>query len=330
LKQFTIALELENKAAGPANIPAIPYLFDRVEVLAEGGNVQIARYEPMHLYAPFRHVEGPAFDLNYKLALFPPADFSMAVGAKASYFVPILNCPFGRNEAYLGHIKSDIFIRVWFVGASRFPTGNIPTLTKLSVIAEQDVYAPHERMQLHERALSQSLDLRFGRPNFQSMVETLAPNTRYSFVLTAVQGIVSELIITIRNANPTGFSAYSFRGWQSYELLDGSGASLTGGMPVTSDYQRSIVDASRQSSGALDALSGMLGSKNTPLVIEFGSAKSDLLTGSITGYVPFSGTERLIITTESTLTPGSYEIRVEYLSVARVNITNGHITVLPS
>lgn len=74
----------------------------------------------------------------------------------------------------------------------------------------------------------------------------------------------------------------------------------------------------------------MLGSKNTPLVIEFGSAKSDLLTGSITGYVPFSGTERLIITTESTLTPGSYEIRVEYLSVARVNITNGHITVLPS
>jgi hypothetical protein len=330
VKQWTIALEVENKTAGALHMPVIPYLFDRVEVLAEGGNVQIARWEPMHLYAPFRHVEGTTWDLNYKGALIP-APMTLNGGDRGTYYVPILGDVFARNEAYLGHLKSDLYIRVWFVGASRFPSSlYIPTLTALSCIVEQDLYAPHDRMQLHERAVSSSIDYRFGRPNFQSIIENLAPSTRYSFALTAVQGVVSELIVSIRYANSNGFAAYSFRGWSSYELLDGSGASLTGGMPITYAYQRTIVDAARQSSGALDALGAGLVGATAPLIIEFGNAKADLMTGTLTGYVPFSGQERLVITTDASLVAGSYEVRIEYLSVARVNVDRGRISVLPS
>ena len=57
VKNFTIALELENKSGGEASLPVIPYLFDRVQVLAEGGNCEIARWEPAQLLWPFRHVQ---------------------------------------------------------------------------------------------------------------------------------------------------------------------------------------------------------------------------------------------------------------------------------
>ena len=139
-------------------------------------------------------------------------------------------------------------------------------------------------------------------------------------------GVVTEMIITIRAAAASGVAVYVYKPWASYELLDGAGASLTGGMPITHSYQRSIIDASRQSSGAIDALS----QPSYPIVVEFGSAKADFLHGSITGYITFTGSERLVIVTEGTLTPGSYEIRIEYLAAARVNVNAGRISVLPS
>ena len=204
-----------------------------MEVLTEGGNCQLAQWEPAQLLWPFRHVEGVSWDLNWKAAMFPGNNGAMGNGWKYTYHVPILGDCFARNEAYLGHLKSDLYFRIWFVGASRFPNAFIPTLNSLSVIVEQDQYAPHERMQLHDRGLSQSLDYRFGRPGFQSIVENLAPSTRYSFVLTAVQGCVTELIVSIRPANSGWFNAYAYKSWASFELLDGSGASMTGGMPIT-------------------------------------------------------------------------------------------------
>jgi hypothetical protein len=181
-------------------------------------------------------------------------------------------------------------------------------------------------MQLHDRAISQSLDYRFGRPGFQSISETLAPNTRYSFQLSAVMGLLTEMIITIRASGAVGSGAYAYRPWVSYELLDGGGASLSGGMPITAAYQKYVVDASRQSSGAIDTLSPL----SSPIVIEFGNAKADFIHGSVTGYIPFSGTERLVINTDGSIPPGAYEIRIEYLAVARVNIDRGRISVLPS
>jgi hypothetical protein len=325
-----IALECENKTVdGNIGMPAaIPYLFDRVEVLCEGGNVQLARYEPFQLWAPFRHVDGNTWDLNYKLAMTPVGGILQKYAGPTTYYIPILGDCFCRNSAYLGHLKSDLFVRVWFKGPSAFTSlvGPPPTLNSLSVIVEQDQHCPEERFKLHERAISQSIDYRHGRPGFQSISETLSPNTRYSFPLTAIQGVVSELIVTIRASGASGANAYAFKPWASYELLDGSGASITGGMPITYAYQKTIIDAGRQSSGAID----MLSQPSYPIVIEFGDAKADFLTGSITGYITFCGQERLVITTEGTLAAGAYEIRIEYLSVARVNINQGRITVLPS
>ena len=134
------------------------------------------------------------------------------------------------------------------------------------------------------------------------------------------------MIITIRQANASGAYAYSFRPWHSYELLDSGGASLTGGMPITAGYQKTIVDGQRQNSGAIDLLSP----ESHPIIVEFGSARADFLHGSLTGYITFSGMERLVLVTDAALTAGSYEVRIEYLAAARVNVNGGRISVLPS
>ena len=134
------------------------------------------------------------------------------------------------------------------------------------------------------------------------------------------------MIITIRPANASSAFAYSFRPWHSYELLDSGGASLTGGMPIVASYQKTIVDGQRQNSGAIDLLSP----ESHAIIVEFGSARADFLHGSLSGYVCFNGQERLILVTDTTITPGNYEVRIEYLACARVNLTAGRIAVLPS
>ena len=67
-----------------------------------------------------------------------------------------------------------------------------------------------------------------------------------------------------------------------------------------------------------------------PIILEFGDARVDFQHNTITGYLTFDGTQRLIITTDSALVAGSYEVKIEYLAVARLNINQGKITVLPS
>lgn len=330
VKGMTLQLELENEGGvavtiggGVRNV----FLFDRIELVAEGGNTQIARWEPTQLVWPFRHVNGSSWDKNWTNAFGPT---QIAAGAVGIILAPILNEVFSRNEAYLGHLRSDMYLRVWFKGASAFDWGfaGPPKLRSLSAIIEQDGYAPEDRWRLHEQRLSQSVDYRFGRPGFQSVVENLGPNQRYTVMLTAVQGLVTEMVVTIRAAGATANQAWNFKPWASYELLDSSGASLLGGMPITKAYQNYVIEAERQVSGAIDNLS----TASLPIVIEFGDARADFQHGSLTGYICFTGNERLVITTDSSYsaTPTPYEIRVEYLAAARVNVDRGRVSVFPS
>ena len=66
------------------------------------------------------------------------------------------------------------------------------------------------------------------------------------------------------------------------------------------------------------------------LVIEFGHSKANYEHGCLTGYIPFSGSEQLALTMPSNFTAGSYEVRIEYLAAARLNISKGQVSVHPS
>ena len=115
----------------------------------------------------------------------------------------------------------------------------------------------------------------------------------------------------------------------SWELLDGSGANIVGGSAIKEDYQVDVKASRKQQSRAL-YLMRLPPINDNVLVIEFGSSKDNYEHGCLTGYVPFSGSEQLALTMPSNFTAGSYEIRVEYLAAARMNISKGQVSIYPS
>ena len=102
-----------------------------------------------------------------------------------------------------------------------------------------------------------------------------------------------------------------------------------GGSAVSELYTTTVKAARSQQSRALFWFK-VGPSNDNVLVIEFGSSKDNYHNGCLTGYIPFSGNEQLALTMPSDFVAGSYEIRVEYLAAARMNISKGQVSVHPS
>ena len=336
----TLELKLSNDTPHTIAMPPNAYtMLDRVEVLAEGGNQVIARYESSALMFPFRHIDALSYERyahGFESAGIGVLPGYLVAAEERSLYLPILAHPLATNHVYGGAIKSDMYVRVWFRGTTAFPSfqpsvspetqaanSSIPTLKSLNVVISQDHVDDEARRSLQSRALKERLDFRFQRPGYQSMTEQLNPSQRYSWQLTAIHGLVSELIIMIRDpsSQPGGFYT---RGASSVELLDSSGTSVLGGGALPLGLLEMDM-ASRQSSRAL-----VFNGSPNPIVLEFGSARDDLQHGTISGYVPMNGSYQLALTTDADLTAGVYEIVVYYLAAACMSIENGQISVRPS
>ena len=116
----------------------------------------------------------------------------------------------------------------------------------------------------------------------------------------------------------------------SYEILDGSGANVNGGGPIASDYHILVKGSRKANSRSLDA--HLLGSPHSERVIfwEAGDSKANQEAGVVTGYLPMDGSYQVAITTPADLQARDYEIRIEFLTCARLNINTGTCTVHPS
>ena len=246
------------------------------------------------------------------------------------YYVPITDCVLATNKIFAGGLRSDLYVRCWFRGPSSFilsPTGTMPALKTLNVILTQDALSPRERQQMMYRYQSESLDFRYQRPSFQSMRATLGPSQRYQWQLSAVMGLVTEMIITVvGNNNPAG-SRNNFMQIASYEILDSSGANVVGGSAIKEDYATLVKAARKAQSRAMFACCG---ETDNAIVVEFGDSKSNQESGIVSGYLPMEGIYQLAISTTPTWVAGDYEVRVEYLACARLNVNRGVLSVHPS
>ena len=116
----------------------------------------------------------------------------------------------------------------------------------------------------------------------------------------------------------------------SYEILDGSGANIVGGGPIASDYHLLVKGSRKANSRSLDT--NLLGSPHSERVIfwEAGDSKANMEAGVVTGYLVGDGSLQLAISTPADLQARDYEIRVEFLTCARLNVTRGTCSVFPS
>ena len=311
-------------------------LIERVELLAESGSTLISRTESTQLLSEFRYMDVSQADLLRQASDLggeggvdislntPPA--SWADGESRTAYVPLFNA-LTQNNVFCGGLSADLYVRVWFRGVTAWqsaPNG-APTLQSMSLIVRQDNLARPEHSQLLQRYRSETLDFRFMRPSFQSVTESLAPGQRYQFMLTAVHGLISDLSIAVRAANSTGTNLIGgFRALTSLELLDSSGANIIGGSALPAEYIRKIKGAVQAGNPDQESLPPSL------YFLEFGSTRANREHGTLTGYIVGDGALQLAFTTPSFLSPGTYEIRIEYNAAARMRVAGGAITVFPS
>jgi len=327
---ITIHLQIENHDGIQVFLPAYTqFLFDRVEALADGGNNLIARWEPEQLLHPFRHVSQQALAHSWNPGFHNEG--VLPVGGVVDRFIPLLSHPFVTSHVHGGALRSDSYIRLWFKGASAIFFGPIgehtpPTLKLAEIIVSANNMAPQDNMRLLKDYSMAPRDYRFGRPGLQSFTGSLHPSQRYEWQLSAVQGLVTEMIVNIRPSFASGSNAYAYKTFFSYELIDGSGANVLGGGPTTMTFQKSVIEARKQYTGVIDSL----GEAHSTAVIEFGDARADMNHGTLSGYLAMDGTFRLALTMDSDLVTGNYEVRVYYLSAAKMTIAGGNVRVSPS
>jgi hypothetical protein len=301
-------------------------LVERVEILAENGSQLVSRHESTQLLLDYRHLDPQqltALRYGANLANNPPDGATWVTGTSRNAYLPLLFNAFVANSVHLGGLKSDLYIRVWMKGPSAWgsvPNG-APTLTSLNLIVSQDNLGRPEQYQLIERYRGGSLDFRYHREGFQSIVAELTGGQKYNFQLTAVTGLITDITVFTRLASGTGDNALYWYPTTSIELLDASGSNIVGGSMLGTEYMM-YVKGSRQASN-FESIQTY-----RALHFDFGSSTRHNLEHSvITGYIPASGDLQLSFISAST---GTMEIRVEYHTVGRLNIRGGSVEVLPS
>ena len=327
VKTLTLELVITNSSAAavvPAQGTSIApgqILLERVEILAEGGSQLISRHEGFQglFLSDYRQLDPVASSF---LRSACDVGASIAAGASTTIYVPILWS--ALNNVFMGAFKADVYVRCWFKGASAWQTAaTIPTLSSLNLYVGQDHLGRAEHTELMQRGRSQVLDYRFQRPSFQSITDNLTANGRSQYQLSAVHGLVSSMMITVRLASATGSGLNTLVECAKIELLDSSGQNLLGGAPLPAEYLRAIKCA--HSSSNPDTPSG-------PLFLDFGATRAGLEHGSLPGYIVADGALQLAITMPAGMASGSYEIRVDYNAAARMRtcIAMGSVEILPS
>ena len=330
---------------GGVSVMPVPFALalERVEVILESGNCLLSRHESTQLLWPMRHLSQVAIDMLAKpmgyfsdisatSGPYPGNVKEMVKNSEETFYVPLFDCPLVTNHVFGGGLKSDMYFRIWFRGPNAFFTngGPIPTLRSMNLIITQQSLSPRDRAQLAYKYASESLCFRFQRPGVQVIRAAMQPSQRYAFQLTALLGLCTEIAISVLVPYIDTANGWGYRKMASFEILDGSGANIVGGGPIASDYHMLVKGSRKAQSRSLDT--NLLESPHSERVIfwEAGDSKANQEAGVVTGYLVGDGSLQLAITTPANLTPGDYELRVEFLTCARLNINRGTCSVFPS
>jgi hypothetical protein len=147
--------------------------------------------------------------------------------------------------------------------------------------------------------------------------QTLATSTQYTVTLSGLRGPVMGLFFTLRSGPNTGSTQGTYQAISSYDIT------LSGGESMTGHYVKLHEDSRLENTELFDNLFG--NNKNWYFVGFSSHPAEDYGTGSNQGYQVFTGTEKLVFTTNSTITPGTFQIDVYALNACHLHIENGQV-----
>jgi len=321
LKSATLHLTVRNTTETAIRWPQTNNLhyscISRIEILGEGGSLQIQRLDGEFLN---RMINGISTN---GLAHMIGSGFGkhVAAGAYGESYLPLLGAIF-EHQLCLPALNSPLVVRVYFSGNAGWFDGVAPTLVSAVLITDQDRLAGLEHDSLVSRLRSgPPSDIRFNRPTFMRFTEQLAPSSRYVFPLTSVQGLVTSLHIMLKKTSDQGNGpTFAF---DTLDVLDGSGVSVIGGTPVTSTYLKYIRAICRDYE--LNTASDLW----IPLAFTDNSLEHEQ-AGILSGYCSFDGVHQLAVTTSTGLAAATYEIYVLVNRVACMRQAGGTLSIMES
>ena len=321
LKSATLHLTVRNSTEAAIRMPQTTNLhfacINRIEILGEGGSLQLQRLDGEYLNRMMNAVSPNALAHiigSGSAATMPP-------GMTASQYLPLLGSIF-EHTLCLPALNSPIVIRVYFNGAAGWVDGVAPTLVSAVLITDQDRLAAREHEDLVSRLRSgPPSDIRFNRPGFMRFTEQLAAGSRYVFPLTSVQGLVTSLHVSVKKTSEWGNGPTT--SFATYDVLDGSGASIIGGTPVSNTYLKYIRAIGRDYE-LNDATDQWIPIAFTDNSLEHEQA------GILSGYVCFDGVHQLALTTWAAFASGTYEIYVLVNRVACLRQAGGTLSIMES
>jgi hypothetical protein len=145
----------------------------------------------------------------------------------------------------------------------------------------------------------------------------LATSTQYTENPNGLQGLVMGLFFTLQSGPNTGSTQGTYQAISSYDIILCSSESKTG------HYVKLHKDSRLENAKMFDHLFGK--NKNWYFIGFSSHPAKDYGTGSNHGYQVFLGTEKLVFTTNSTITPGTFQINMYTLNSCHLHIENSQV-----
>jgi hypothetical protein len=145
----------------------------------------------------------------------------------------------------------------------------------------------------------------------------LATSTQYMVTLSGLQGLVKGLFFILRSGPNTRSTQGTYQAISSYDIQLASGKSLT------DHYVKLHEDSKLENAEMFDNLFG--NNKNWYFIPFSSHPTKDYGSSSNQGYQVFTGTEKLVFNTNSTITPGAFQIDVYALNSYHLHIENSQI-----
>jgi hypothetical protein len=316
-----VQVKITNSTGASVTLAPTPFWLDCSEIINSNGNV-LSTVTGQEVYLSLAFLSRDEFEqmASYMCLSMAYATTGRAVadGASGIFYIPLFHL-LSSAKLLLAGLHHKITIRLYTQSSSYILlSGSHPTVTEVAMILKG--YSKPSSIKQSRRSLyNNKMPLKLPFINFirHKDVQTLATSMQYTTILSTIKGTICGLFFTPR---ASGFSASTHGNYQAianYDVQLASGESLTG------HYIRLHEDSKLENA---ELFNNVFGNNKDWYFVSFSSDPSgDYSSGANSGYQFFVGTEKLVWTTNSTITPGTFQLDVIALSVEHLHIMDGYI-----
>ncbi len=234
---------------------------------------------------------------------YSTAGVTIVPGNTRIAYIPIFN-PLSQLRLCPSALSSELLFEFRFWPATRNVLAGAVPLTDNCTMLLRGAYDTPQVVELKTKMYSGAVDLPFtSRQRFTQSI-ALTPSSQYTVVISGINGLVSDLFWTLRAIPITNTNQGTFAnaGVNTYDIEDQNGQSLTG--YYQRDYSDSNIIGLEYFSNAMQKIA------NFTFITFNRDPCRTYKDGSCSGFQPFTGFEKLIFTTNSTMVAGNYQLDI--------------------